>query len=110
MRRSDFFHGRSEAGSEHLGNHLEQSSLHALGQEAVKLCARIVLSMAQREGVAVPGRAKVNFGVRLAMPDRGRSSEDRPWIGVRKGHDGARLVAESPSPHGPNTPLFGSVV
>ena len=62
-RRSDFFHGRSEAGSEHLGNHLEQSSLHALGQEAIKLCARIVLSMAQREGVAVPGRAKVNFGV-----------------------------------------------
>ena len=62
-RRSDFFHGRSEAGSEHLGNHLEQSSLHALGQEAIKLCARIVLKMAQREGVAVPGRAKVNFGV-----------------------------------------------
>ena len=62
-RRSDFFHGRSEAGSEHLGNHLEQSSLHALGQEAIKLCARIVLSMAQREGVAVPGRAKVHFGV-----------------------------------------------
>ena len=62
-RRSDFFHGRSEAGSEHLGNHLEQSSLHALGQEAIKLCARIVLKMAQREGVAVPGRAKVHFGV-----------------------------------------------
>ena len=62
-RRSDFFHGRSEAGSEHLGNHLEQSNLHALGQEAIELCARIVLSMAQREGVAVPGRAKVNFGV-----------------------------------------------
>ena len=62
-RRSDFFHGRSEAVSEHLGNHLEQSSLHALGQEAIKLCARIVLSMAQREGVAVPGRAKVHFGV-----------------------------------------------
>ena len=62
-RRSGFFHGRSEAGSEHLGSHLEQSSLHALGQEAITLCARIVLSMAQREGVAVPGRAKVHFGV-----------------------------------------------
>ena len=62
-RRSGFFHDRSEAGSEHLGNHLEQSSLHALGQDAIKLCARIVLTMAQREGVAVPGRAKVNFGV-----------------------------------------------
>ena len=62
-RRSGFFHDRSEEGSEHLGNHLEQSSLHALGQEAIKLCARIVLTMAQREGVAVPGRAKVHFGV-----------------------------------------------
>ena len=62
-RRSGFFHDRSEAGSEHLGNHLEQSSLHALGQDAIKLCARIVLTMAQREGVAVPGRAKVHFGV-----------------------------------------------
>ena len=62
-KRSGLFHGWSEAGSEHLGSHLEQPSLHALGQEAIKLCARIVLSMAQREGVAVPGRAKVNFGV-----------------------------------------------
>ena len=62
-RRSGFFHGRSEAGSEHLGSHLEQSSLQALGQEAITLCARIVLSMAQREGVAVPGRVKVHFGV-----------------------------------------------
>ena len=54
---------RSARRSEHLGSRLEQSSLHALGQEAIKLCARIVLSMAQREGVAVPGRAKVHFGV-----------------------------------------------
>ena len=62
-RRSGLFHGRSQAGGEHRGSHLEQHSLHALGQEAIKLCARIVLSMAQREGIAVPGRAKVHFGV-----------------------------------------------
>ncbi|MCY4057946.1 MAG: hypothetical protein OXG44_08080, partial [Gammaproteobacteria bacterium] len=62
-KRSGLFHGRSEAGSEHRGSHLEESSLRALGEEAIKLCARIVLSMAQREGIAVPGRAKVHFGV-----------------------------------------------
>ena len=62
-RRSGLFHGRSEEGSEHRGSHLEESALHALGQEAIKLSARIVLSMAKREGIAVPGRAKVHFGV-----------------------------------------------
>ena len=44
-KRSGLFHGRSEAGSEHRGSHLEESSLRALGEEAIKLCARIVLSM-----------------------------------------------------------------
>ena len=62
-RRSGLFHGRSEAGSEHRGSHLEESTLSELGQEAIKLSARIVLSMAKREGLAVPGRAKVHFGV-----------------------------------------------
>ena len=62
-RRSGLFHGRSEAGSELRGSHLEESSLRALGEEAIKLCARIVLSMAQREGITVPGRAKVHFGL-----------------------------------------------
>ena len=62
-RRSDLFHGRSAAGSEHRGSHLEESALLALGEEAIKLCARIVLSLAQREGIAVPGHAKVHFGV-----------------------------------------------
>ena len=57
------FHGRSEEGSKHWGSHLEESALHALGQEAIKLSAKIVLSMAKREGTAVPGRAKVHFGV-----------------------------------------------
>ena len=62
-RRSRLFHGRSEAGSEHRGSHLEESALQKLGQEAIKLSARIVLSMAKREGIAVPDRAKVQFGV-----------------------------------------------
>ena len=62
-RRSGLFHGRSEAGSEHRGSNLQESSLRALGEEAIKLCARIVLSMAQREGISVPGRAKVHYGV-----------------------------------------------
>lgn len=62
-RRSGLFHGRSEAGSEHRGSHLEEATLRSLGEEAIKLCARIVLSMAQREGIAVPRRAKVHFGV-----------------------------------------------
>ena len=62
-KRSSLFHDRSEAGSERRGSHLEESTLYALGQEAIKLCARIVLSMAQREGIAVPRRAKVHFDV-----------------------------------------------
>ena len=59
-KRSRLFHGGSEAGNEHRGIHLEESNLRALGEEAIKLCARIVLSMAQREGIAVPRRAKVS--------------------------------------------------
>ena len=62
-RRSSLFHGRSEEGTEHRGSHLEESSLRALGEEAIKLCARIVLSMARREGIPVPGLAKVHFEV-----------------------------------------------
>ena len=62
-RRSRLFHGRAKDGCEHRGNHLNESDLHNLGQEAINLCARIVLSMAKREGLAVPGRAKVHFGV-----------------------------------------------
>ena len=62
-KRSGLFHGRSEAGSEHRGSHLEESVLRALGEEAIKLCAKIVLSIAQREGIAVPSRANVHFEV-----------------------------------------------
>ncbi len=62
-RRSGLFHGRMEAGNERRGSRLDESTLQALGQDAIKLSARIVLSMAKRQGIAVPGGAKVNFGV-----------------------------------------------
>ena len=62
-KRSRLFHGGRRDGSEHRGDHLEESELHALGQEALTLRGRIVLSMAKREGIAVPGRAGVHFGV-----------------------------------------------
>ena len=62
-RRSDLFHDRGETEREHRGRHLEESTLHALGQEAIKLSARIVLSIAKREGIPVPSPAKVHFGV-----------------------------------------------
>ena len=62
-RRSSLFHGRSKAGGERQGSHLEKTELHRLGQEATKLCARIVLSVAKREGIAVPDRARAHFGV-----------------------------------------------
>ena len=62
-KRSRLFHGGRKDGSEHRGDHLAESELHALGQEALTLCGRIVLSMAKREGIPVPGRAGVHFGV-----------------------------------------------
>ena len=62
-KRSRLFHGGTKDGSEHRGNHLEESEVHALGQEAINLCARIVLSMAKREEISVPDHAKVHFGV-----------------------------------------------
>ena len=62
-KRSRLFHGGTKERSEHRGDHLEESEVHALGQEAINLCARIVLSMAKREGISVPDRAKVHFGV-----------------------------------------------
>ena len=63
-RRSRLFHNRSGTGGEHRGSNLEESDLHELGQKAVKLCARIVLSIAKREGIAVPRRAGLHFGVK----------------------------------------------
>ena len=62
-KRSRLFHGGRRDGGEHRGDHLAESELHALGQEALTLCGKIVLSMAKREGMPVPGRAAVHFGV-----------------------------------------------
>ena len=62
-KRSRLFHGVGRDGSEHRGDHSAESELHALGQEALTLCGRVVLSMAKREGIPVPGRAGVHFGV-----------------------------------------------
>ncbi len=62
-KRSRLFHGGKKDGGEHRGEHLEESELHALSQEALTLCGRIVLSMAKREWIPVPDRASVHFGV-----------------------------------------------
>ena len=62
-KRSRLFHGWTKAGSEYRGDYLKESELHGLGQEAIILCTRIVLSMAKREGISVPDGAKVHFGV-----------------------------------------------
>ena len=62
-KRSRLFHGGRTAGSEERGDHLAESELNVLGQEALTLCGRIVLSMAKREGIPVPSRAGVHFGV-----------------------------------------------
>ena len=62
-KRSRLFHGGTKKGSEHRGDYLENSELHGLAQKAINLCSRIVLSMAKREGILVPDRAKVHFGV-----------------------------------------------
>ncbi len=62
-KRSRLFHGGRRDGGEHRGDHLAESELHALGQEALTLCGRIVLSMAKRQGIPVPGRAGVHFAV-----------------------------------------------
>ena len=62
-KRSRLFHGGRKDGGEQRGEHLEESELHALGQDALTLCGRIVLSMAKRERIPVPDRASVHFGV-----------------------------------------------
>ncbi len=63
-KRSRLLHDNSSsADSEARGDHLERAELSKLGREAVKLCAKIVLSIAKREGVSLPDCAKVRFGV-----------------------------------------------
>ena len=62
-KRSRLFHGRGGDDGEQRGDHLIESELHTVAQEAVTLCGRIVLSLAKRKGVAIPSRAGVHFGV-----------------------------------------------
>ena len=62
-KRSRLFHGATDGEAEHRGRYLEDSELHGLGQDAVKLCARIVLSIAKREGIPIPHHAGVHFGI-----------------------------------------------
>ncbi|MCY4029420.1 MAG: hypothetical protein OXH75_24260 [Acidobacteria bacterium] len=91
-RRSGLFHGRSEAGSEHRGSHLEQSNLHTLGQEAIN---RPLDGTARGHRCTRPRQGA--FRSRLACrteTDLRRSNGDAV---ARKGHDGGRLTAESPA-------------
>ena len=60
--RSRLFHSDGMDG-EGLGGRLAATELHRLGQRAIKLSSRIVLSIAKRRGVAVPNCAKLHFGV-----------------------------------------------
>ena len=62
-KRSRLFHGHGGDDGEQRGDHLMESELHAVAQEAMTLCGRIVLSLAKRNGVAIPSRAGVYFGV-----------------------------------------------
>ena len=62
-KRSRLFHGGRKDGGEQRGEHLGESELSALGQKALTLCGRIVLSMAKRQRIPVPDRAGVHFGV-----------------------------------------------
>ena len=62
-KRSRLFHSKTEAESENRADYLEDSELQGLGQEAILLSARVVLTMAKKEGIRVPCRAKVHFGI-----------------------------------------------
>lgn len=54
-RRSSLFHGGA--------NH-EERDVVELASEAIQVCGRIVLSIAQRQGAVLPTPAQVHFGVR----------------------------------------------
>ena len=62
-KRSGLFHGAGGDAGEQRGDRLEESELHTVAQEAMTLCGRIVLSLAKRNGIAIPSRAAVHFGV-----------------------------------------------
>ncbi len=62
-KRSRLFHDRDGDAGEQRGDHLQESELHTLAREAMTLCGRIVVSMAKRNGIAIPSCAAVHFGV-----------------------------------------------
>lgn len=62
-KRSRLFHGGGGDDGEQRGDHLAESELHTMAQEAMTLCGRIVLSLAKRNGIAIPSRASVHFGI-----------------------------------------------
>lgn len=62
-KRSRLFHDDRSGDDEQRGKHLDDLELHKLGQEAVKLCASVVLSMCKREGIPVPSYANRHFNI-----------------------------------------------
>ena len=63
-KRSRLYHGGDGNDGEQWGDHLVESELHTLAGEAMTLCGRIVLSLAKREGVAIPSQADKHFGIK----------------------------------------------
>ena len=61
--RGRLVHNDGGGDGENLDPRLGASELHALGQRAIALCSRIVLSIAKRGGVPVPSQAKLHFDV-----------------------------------------------
>ena len=62
-KRSRLFHDDAVDPGEALGSYLDETELHKLGERAVKLCSRIVLSIARRQGRPVSDHASLHFGV-----------------------------------------------
>lgn len=62
-KRSRLFHDDAVHPGEALGSYLDETELHKLGQRAIKLCSRIVLSTAKKQGLPVPDQASLHFGV-----------------------------------------------
>lgn len=63
LKRSRLFHDSGGDAGEQRGDRLEESELHTMAQESMRLCGRIVLSLAKRNGIAIPSRAAIHFGL-----------------------------------------------
>lgn len=62
-KRSRLFHDDAVDPGEALGSYLDETELHKLGDRAGRLCGKIVLTIAKRQGLPVPAQASVHFGV-----------------------------------------------